>query len=138
MAQGLVGSYRSEVSGGTFDLSKAMSQQLWVGGQPAASGDNRSHSGHKEKESVRSSMQQSFSHQDPRARGPDENYVASSQGLVGSYRGEGGGISGQPSNTQSLSGHKEKESARSLVQQSPSLQDPRVRGTDEDYMVRSY
>ena len=106
-----------------------------VGRQQAAWGDSRRGSAHKEEESVRSSMQQSSCRQDQWARGADEDYVAGGQGLVGSYRGEGGGISGHPSDSQSHSGYKERESAWSSWQQSSSRQDPRDRGTDEDYMV---
>ena len=110
-----------------------MSQQLWVGGLLAASGDSQNRPGQKE-ESAPSLTQQSSSRQDPWARGPDEDYVAGGQGLVGSYRGECGEIPGYPGDAQSLSGHKEWESARSPVQSS-SRQDPRARGTEEDYMV---
>jgi hypothetical protein len=152
----VVGSYRGEVGGGPsglsisrtmsqqpwveqpatssdiqsrsgLSISKAMSQQPWVG-QPAASSDSQSRSGHKEKEGARGSGQPSSSRPDPRGKGADTDFV------VGSYRGEaGGGISGHPSDSQSRSGNKEKESAQSLGQPSSSRQEPRVRETDADY-----
>ena len=99
--QGLVGGYRVE------------------GGGPGHPSDSQTHSGYKE-ETTRSSVQQSSSRQDPRARGIDGNYVAGGQGLVGGYRVEGGGGPGHPSDSQTRSGYKEKESARLPVQQSSS------------------
>jgi hypothetical protein len=102
----VVGSYRGEPGGG-------------ISGHPS---DSQSRLGHKEKESARASMQPNSSHPDPRGRGADTDFG------VGSH--PGGGIPGRPSDSQTRSGHKEKESAR---QQSSNLQDARFRGTDADY-----
>ena len=114
---------------GDVGPSKAMSQQSWVGRQPAALSHRQSCSDCKDKESVRSSAQQSSGRQDGQIRGTDDG-----QGLVGSYRGDaGGGISGHSSDSQSRSGNEEKENARSLGKQSSSRSDPRVRETDADY-----
>jgi len=121
----VVGSYRGESGGGLsgLSISKAISQQPWVG-QPAASSDSQSRSGHKEKEGARASAQPSSNRPDPLGRGKDTDFV------VGSYRGEaGGGISGHAIDYQSRSGNREKESARSRREES------RVRGTDEDYVT---
>ena len=122
---------------GDAGLSKAMSEQPWAGGQLAASSDSESRSGHKEKENFRSLAQQSFGLQDARVSGSDEDYVAGGQGLVGSYRGEaGGGLSGHPSDSQSRSSQKEKESVR--AQPTSSRQYPWGRGVDTDFTVGSY
>ena len=122
------------LSPGDAGLSKAMSEQPWVGGQPAASSDSQSRSGHKEKESFRSSAQQSFDRQDARVRG---DYVVCGQGLVGSYRGEaGGGLLGHPSDSQSRSGNKEESSPFSMQ---PSSSRPDLRGrADTNFVVGSY
>ena len=104
----VVGSYRGEAGGGLSGLST----------------DYQSRSGNRDKESARSSGQPSSSRPDRRDRGADTDV------MVGSYRGEpGGGISGHPSDSQSRTGNKEKESARSRREES------RVRGSDEDYAV---
>jgi hypothetical protein len=127
-------SYRGELGGGPPGLStsKAMSQQPWVG-QPAASSDRQSRSGHKENEGARASGQPSSNHPDPLGREADADFV------VGSYLGKagGGGISGYPTDSQSHSGPKEKESARLSMQPSSRRPDPQGRGADTDFMVRS-
>jgi hypothetical protein len=129
---------QTSLSPGDAGLSKAMSEQPWVGGQLAASSDSESRSGHEEKESHRSLAQQSFGRQDARVRGTDEDYVAGGQGLVGSYRSEaGGGLSGHPSDSQSRSGNKE-ESARFSMQPSSTRPDPRGKRADTDFVVGSY
>jgi hypothetical protein len=110
----VVGSYRGEAGGGLSGLLT----------------DYQSRSGNRDKESARSSGQPSSSRPDRRDRGADTDFV------VGSYRGEpGGGISGHPSDSQSRSGNKEKEGARSSGQPSSSRQEPRVRETDADYGI---
>jgi hypothetical protein len=112
--QGSVGGHRGEVGGG-------------ISGHPS---DSQSRSGNKEKESARLPTQPSSNRPDPRGKGAETDFV------VGSYRGEpGGGISGHPSDSQSRSGNKEKESARSSGQPSSSRQEPRVRETDADYGI---
>ena len=121
------------LSPGDAGLSKAMSQQPWVGGLPAASSDSQTFSG-----PFRSSAQQSFGHQDARVRGTEEDYVACGQGLFGSYRSEaGGGFSGHPTDGQSRSANKEG-SAPFSMQPSSNRPDPRGRGADADFMVGSY
>ena len=131
-----VGSYRGE-GVGPSGMSKTMSQQPRGTGQPAASSDSQSQS-RKEKEKDLPSTQQSSSRPDPRSRGTNDNYGVGGQGSVGGYRGEvGGGISGHPSDSQTRSGYKEKESPRLSVQQSSS-QDPRVKGADTAFGVGSY
>jgi hypothetical protein len=103
-------------------LSESKPQQPWVA-EP---------SGYKEKESARLPAQPSSSRADPRGRRADTTFV------VGSYRGGvGGGISGHPSDSQSRSSHKEKESARLPAQSISSRADPRGRG-DTDFVVGSY
>ena len=151
----VVGSYRGEVGGGPsglsisktmsqqpatssdsqsrsgLSISKAMSQQAWVG-QSAASSDSQSRSGHKE-EGARASGQSSSNRPDPLGRGVDTDFV------VGSYRGEaGGGLSGLPTDYQSRSGNRDKESARSSGQPSSSRPDRRDRGADTEFVVGSY
>ena len=126
--QGLVGTYQGE-GGGPSGLSKVTSQRPWGGGQLAASGDSQTRSGHKGKERDRSSTQQSSSRPVPRSRG-------GGQGLVGSHRGAvGGGISGHPNDSQTRSGYRERESARSSAQQRSSRQDPRITENDENYVA---
>jgi len=98
-------------------LSKSKSQQSWVA-EPSG----------YEKESARLPAHLTSSRQDSRGRRTDTDPV------VGSYRGGAGdGISGHPRGSQTRSGNKEKESARSLRQPSSSHQEPRVRETDADY-----
>jgi len=124
-----VGSYRGEVGGGLsgLSISKATSQQPWVGGQPATSSDSQSRSSHKGKEGARGSGQPSSSRPDPLGRI-----------FLGSYRGEAGsGFSGHPSDSQSRSGNREKESARSSGQLGSSHPDRRDRA-DTDFVVGSY
>ena len=127
-------SYRGEV-GGRFSglsISKAMSQQLWVG-QPAASSDSQSRSGHQEKEGARASGHPSSNRPDPLGRGADTDFV------TGGYRVEaGGGLLGLPTDYQSRSGDRDKESARSSEQPSSSRPDRRDRGADTDFVVGSY
>ena len=113
----VLGSYRGEASGR-------------ISGHPS---DSQSRSGYKEKESAQSSRQES------RVRGTDEDYVARDQGSVGGYRGEaGGGISGHPSDSQSRSSHKEKESTRLPMQPSSSRPDPLGRAADTDFVAGGY
>jgi len=114
--------YRGEGSGAPSGLSRAMSQQPWVGGQLASSSERKSHSGHQEKESARSSRRES------RARGMDEDFV-------GSYRGEEpqGGQPISPSDSQTRWSQKERES-RMSAPQSSSFQDPQSRATVSDYV----
>jgi hypothetical protein len=113
----VVGSHRGEVGGG-------------ISGHPS---DSQSPSSHKEKESARLPPQPSSSRADPQGRKTDTNFV------VGSYRGEvGGGISGHPSDSQSPSSHKEKESARLPPQPSSSRADPQGKKTDTNFVVGSY
>jgi len=111
----VVGSYRDEIGG--------------ISGHPS---DSQSRSSHKEKESARLPAQSSSSRADPGGRGADTNFV------VGSYRGGIGGISGHPSDSQSRSSHKEKESARLSTQPSSSRADPRGRGADTEFVLGSY
>ena len=110
--------YRDQGSSAPASRLKAISQQRWVEGRPAASGESQSRSSLKE--SARSSRQ------DSRVRGMDKDYVGSSRGEEPQSRTGGQMIS--PSYSQTRSSQRE-ESARSTGQQSSSRQDPR---TDKD------
>ena len=120
--------YRGEGSGAPSNLSKVMSQQPSVGGQPAASGERQSRPIYQGMENVRSNREES------RVRGMDEDYV-------GSYRDQGdeplSRTGGQPISSprdgQTLWSQRQRES-RSSAQQSSSRQDPQSRATVSDYV----
>ena len=109
-------------------LSKSKSQQPWVA-EP---------SGSKAKESVRLPAQPS---QDTQGRGADTDFVGGSR-----PSGISRAMSQQPwvgqlaasSDSQSRSGHKEKEGTRALGQPSSNRPDPLGRGADTDFVVGSY